>query len=185
MSRNAVTGSNAKFTMDVITMGKIKTNDLIGKKLTDKDNALRVWNNFHSRVLNNTNYGNVTICEDWYVFSNFYNWYMDNYEAGWHLDKDILGGNEYSPSNCIFVPREVNQLFRKVPTSLSTGVVVNHKGYQAQATFDKKVHKFGTYPTIEEAHAAYVVGRKSYIYKISQQYKAFPKLSAVLLQKSK
>ncbi|WP_202307403.1 hypothetical protein [Dryocola clanedunensis] len=165
-------------------MRKVKINDLIGQKLTDKEKALRVWHNFHSRVLNNSNYANVTICEEWYVFSNFYNWYIDNYVAEWHLDKDILGGDEYSPSNCIFVPREVNQLFRVVPTSLSTGVAVNHKGYQAQATFDKKVHKFGTYPTIEEAHAAYVVGRKSYIYKLSQQYKAYPKLSAVLLQKS-
>ena len=165
-------------------MKKEKRNDLKGQELPHVKQALRVWNNFHSRVRNNINYSTVTICDDWYRFSDFYYWYVENVVDGWHLDKDILGGNEYSPSNCIFVPREVNQLFRKVPTSLSTGVVVNQKGYQAQATFDKKVHRFGTYPTIEEAHAAYVVGRKSYIYKISQQYKAFPKLSAVLLQKS-
>ncbi|HHT0329179.1 TPA: hypothetical protein ACTW5P_000862 [Raoultella planticola] len=166
-------------------MKKEKINDLKGKELPRVKEALRVWNNYHSRVRNDRNYSTVTICDEWYLFSNFYYWYIDNVVDGWHLDKDILGGNEYSPDNCIFVPREVNQLFRKVPTSLSTGVVVNHKGYQAQAKFGKQVYKFGTYPTIEEAHAAYVSGRKSYIYKLSQQYKAYPKLSLVLLQKSK
>ncbi|WP_142631663.1 hypothetical protein [Raoultella ornithinolytica] len=166
-------------------MKKEKTNDLKGQELPSVKEALRVWNNFHSRVCNSINYSTVTICDEWYLFSNFYYWYIDNVVDGWHLDKDILGGNEYSPDNCIFVPREVNQLFRKVPTSLSTGVVVNHKGYQAQAKFGKRVYKFGTYPTIEEAHAAYVSGRKSYIYKLSQKYKAYPKLSLVLLQKSK
>lgn len=166
-------------------MKKEKTNDLKGQELPSVKEALRVWNNYHSRVRNDRNYSTVTICDEWYLFSNFYYWYIDNVVDGWHLDKDILGGNEYSPDNCIFVPREVNQLFRKVPTSLSTGVVVNHKGYQAQAKFGKRVYKFGTYPTIEEAHAAYFSGRKSYIYKLSQKYKAYPKLSAVLLQKSK
>ncbi|MCW9463082.1 hypothetical protein PIA91_04115 [Klebsiella michiganensis] len=166
-------------------MKKEKTNDLKGQELPSVKEALRVWNNYHSRVRNDRNYSTVTICDEWYLFSNFYYWYIDNIVDGWHLDKDILGGNEYSPDNCIFVPREVNQLFRKVPTSLSTGVVVNHKGYQAQAKFGKRVYKFGTYPTIEEAHAAYFSGRKSYIYKLSQKYKAYPKLSLVLLQKSK
>ncbi|HIH9947480.1 TPA: hypothetical protein ACYVFR_004340 [Klebsiella pneumoniae] len=166
-------------------MKKGKRNDLKGQRLPRMKEALRVWNNFHSRIRNNVNYSTVNICDDWYLFSNFYYWYIDNVVDDWHLDKDILGRNEYSPSNCIFVPREINQLFREVPTSLSTGVVVNHKGYQAQATFDKKVHKFGTYPTVEEAHTAYVAERKSYIYELSQKYKAYPKLSAVLLQKSK
>ncbi|MGG7348372.1 hypothetical protein ACQ7CM_24445, partial [Escherichia coli] len=93
-------------------MEKEKRNDLKGQELPHVKQALRVWNNFHSRVRNNINYSTVTICDDWYRFSDFYYWYVENVVDGWHLDKDILGGNEYSPSNCIFVPREVNQLFR-------------------------------------------------------------------------
>ncbi|NIG74215.1 hypothetical protein F3J34_11465 [Klebsiella sp. Ap-873] len=166
-------------------MEKEKINDLKGQALPCVKEALRVWNNFHSRVRNDSNYSTVTICDDWYLFSNFYYWYVDHFVKDWHLDKDILEGKEYSPDNCIFVPREVNQLFRKVPTSLSTGVVVNHKGFQAQARFNKIMHKFGTFPTVEEAHEAYLIGRKAYIYKLSQKYKAYPKLSTVLLHKSK
>lgn len=48
-----------------------KRNDLKGQELPHVKQALRVWNNFHSRVRNNINYSTVTICDDWYRFSDF------------------------------------------------------------------------------------------------------------------
>ena len=70
-------------------MKREKKNDLKGQALPRVKKALRVWNNYHSRVRNDINYSTVTICDEWYLFSNFYYWYIDNVVDNWHLDKDI------------------------------------------------------------------------------------------------
>lgn len=60
-------------------------------------------------ISNDDHYRDVTIAKDWLTFSNFYSWWKDNYEEGFHLDKDILTDNrEYSPENCLYVPRWLN-----------------------------------------------------------------------------
>lgn len=165
-----------------------KVNDLKGKhnELSLYKEAYTYWNAMHDRVRNKSHYGNVSICDEWYKFSNFYHWMESTeYNEGWHLDKDIMGRNIYSPDTCLFVPQEVNQLFRNVKTKYNTGVVKNGNGYQAQGCFNKQLYKFGTYPTIEEAHYAYVVSRKQYIGQLAMKYSNFTKLSSVLFKLSK
>ncbi|OAT77422.1 hypothetical protein A9B99_22025 [Mangrovibacter phragmitis] len=154
-----------------------KINDLKGNKGKYHKEALRAWHNIHHRVLNCPSYTNVLICEEWYTYSNFYKWFSNNYVAGWDIDKDIKGGNEYSPSNCLFVPKEVNLLFRNVDTRYDKGVVRNGEGFQAQITIDRKNEKLGTYQTIEQAHAAYEVARTERLKKLSLQY---PSLSNII-----
>lgn len=57
-------------------------------------------------------YQNVTVCEEWLVFSNFRNWWMCNNVAGWQLEKDLLikGNLIYSPQTCVYVPNYLNIL---------------------------------------------------------------------------
>ncbi|MEQ9853501.1 MULTISPECIES: hypothetical protein [Pectobacterium] len=132
--------------------------------------AYTYWYNMLYRVNNIKSYSDVSVCTEWYLFSNFYKWFEYNYIEGWELDKDIYGGKLYSPATCVFVPHEVNQLFRNYNTNLMKGVVVNGKGYQAQITINGVTSKLGTYPTEEEAHNQYLIARKQRLIELSQKY---------------
>ena len=147
--------------------------------------AYRHWHNMHYRVEHGKNYINVNICDDWYVFSNFYKWFEPNYEIGWQLDKDLLSGTIYSPGTCLFVPNEVNQLFTTFSTSLMKGVVNNTRGYQAQIKINGVMIKLGTYPTVQEAHNQYVLARKQRCLELSYKYSNYTVLSSVLYNYSK
>ena len=147
-----------------------KYNDLKNNKGIYHSEALVAWHNMHYRVSNILSYGNVTICSEWYTFSNFYKWFSTNYVENWHLDKDIKGGSEYSPQHCVFVPTEVNQLFRNVSTTYAKGVAKNNDGYQAQITINGVNKKLGTYKTIEEATEAYQVARAERLNELTNQY---------------
>lgn len=67
-------------------------------------------------------YEDVTCCEEWLLFDNFYEWLhsqgnFDKWLSGnrWALDKDILvkSNRVYSPDTCCLVPYYVNNLFVK------------------------------------------------------------------------
>lgn len=86
-------------------------------------------------------YENVTCCEEWLLFENFYEWLhlQENFDEwyknnGWHLDKDILvkGNKIYSPDTCCLVPYNVNKLFIKHELhrgNLPIGITKDRKGY--------------------------------------------------------
>ena len=67
-------------------------------------------------------YYDVTCCDEWKLFENFYEWIVneENYEI-WKdiprsaIDKDILikGNKIYCPDACTLVPQEINELFVK------------------------------------------------------------------------
>lgn len=62
-----------------------------------------------SQLKRRPTYREVHVCESWFDFSNFCNWYyLQPY--GEHIDKDlkILGSKLYSPSTCLLVDQEVN-----------------------------------------------------------------------------
>ena len=54
-------------------------------------------------------YEGVIVCDDWLVFSNFREWFIQNHVDGYELDKDFIGnGKLYSPENCIYMPNWLN-----------------------------------------------------------------------------
>ena len=57
----------------------------------------------------------VIVCEEWRNdFKKFYDWAMANgWEQGLEIDKDIKGGNIYSPENCSIVTTMQNCNARK------------------------------------------------------------------------
>ena len=59
----------------------------------------------------------VKVCEEWErEFESFYQWAICNgWRKGLELDKDIIGdGLLYSPQNCIFVTRKINNQTRRI-----------------------------------------------------------------------
>lgn len=68
-------------------------------------------------------YKDCYVCDEWHNYSNFKKWFDKNYYNVYvkrmDLDKDILvkGNKLYSPNTCIFVPHDINILFRDVATN--------------------------------------------------------------------
>lgn len=64
-------------------------------------------------------YKDCKVCDEWYNFQNFGDWYNENYYEiegeKMHLDKDILVKHNkiYSPETCVIVPQAINKLFTK------------------------------------------------------------------------
>lgn len=117
-----------------------KTHNMTGTRL------YRIWKSMRSRCNNHhtkqyKDYGGrgITICEEWDLFENFYQWSMQNgYEESLTIDRINNNGN-YSPDNCRWITTlEQNQNRRNsitvffdgkpyTPTELSkiTGISVN------------------------------------------------------------
>lgn len=57
-------------------------------------------------------YEDVTVCEDWFDYQKFAEWFYNNYKAGFQLDKDIIkrGNKIYCPEFCRFIPQDLNSL---------------------------------------------------------------------------
>jgi hypothetical protein len=78
----------------------------------------KIWRAMVCRAYspNRTNmehYGGVSVCQEWWLFSNYKAWLLENnYKEGLAIDKDllILGNREYSPQTCTIVPASVNSL---------------------------------------------------------------------------
>lgn len=100
------------------------------------------WSNMLERCYNSKyqqrqlTYIDCSVCEEWYNYQNFYEWFNENYYEipgeKMHLDKDILikDNKEYGPDTCIFAPQKINSLFKRdsrYKGGLPTGVDFNKK----------------------------------------------------------
>ena len=123
-------------------------------------------------------YKDVTCCNEWLLYENFYEWIhkQENFEKWlngdkWAIDKDILvkGNKVYSPETCCLVPQNVNQIFLKCNAkrgSLPIGVSKN--GEKFIASCSKQIY-LGIYNTPEEAFFAYKTFKENYIKQIAQE----------------
>ena len=134
-------------------------------------------------------YQNVSCCEEWLLYENFYKWLhsQENFDKWlnghrWCLDKDILikGNKIYSPNACCLVPPIINNLFTKCD---------NLRGnYPIGVTFDKRINKYhavvsmdivyqrqytrqlGDYPTPEDAfYLGYKPAKEAYIKQVAKE----------------
>ncbi|MEN3752517.1 hypothetical protein ABC733_06730 [Mangrovibacter sp. SLW1] len=156
------------------SMGKLRTKILISRL------------NMIYRVNNDTNYKDVTICDEWLNDKEaYYHWYLANMIEGWHLDKDILSGESkiYSPETCMFVPNEVNLMFRKKYSNSSLmykGIMKNGTGYRMKSTFNGKSKNGKTHHTQEEAYVDYLHHRIECFQLLQRKYSNHTKLCEVI-----
>lgn len=131
----------------------------------------------------NPAYKNCTVCDEWLLFDNFYEWLHEqrNFdkwfnEPRWCVDKDIIVKNNkvYSPQTCCLVPQRVNGLFTKCDNrrgELPIGVCLNGNNFQAWCcnNITKQHIALGTYETKEDAFYAYKDYKENYIKQVAQE----------------
>ena len=151
-----------------------------------------VWNSMLMRCYSDKyqkkypTYKGCTVCEEWHNYSNFKEWFDNNYYEiegeQMDLDKDILvkGNKVYSPDTCVFVPQNINTLFIKSNKSrgnLPIGVCFNkdRNKFQAQCSIfynGKRQYKYlGLYNTIDDAFNAYKEFKEADIKQVAEEYK--------------
>lgn len=130
----------------------------------------------------NPTYKDVTCCEEWLLYENFYEWLhgQENFDKWlngryWNLDKDILikGNKIYSPNTCCLVPHNINMLFVKKDAdrgNLPIGVHYDNKRnvYIAQCNHSNLKY-LGQYNKPEEAFFAYKKHKEQLIKMIAQE----------------
>lgn len=123
-----------------------------------------------------TTYQDCEVCDEWLFFSNFKEWFDENYIEGYSLDKDIRVHNNriYSPETCCFVPKEINTIF--ITNKNKRGdfyIGVSHNGANYTATLMKwgKTCYLGVFPTEKEAFLAYKREKEYFIKEVANKYK--------------
>lgn len=127
----------------------------------------------------NPTYKNCVVCEEWHNFQNFAKWYDENYYEidgqQMNLDKDILikGNKVYSPNACLFVPKNINNLFVKSNSSrgnLPIGVTWHRpsKKYTIQLSDCS-----GYFDSSDEAFMSYKNNKEMLIKEKAIKYKNF------------
>lgn len=147
-----------------------------------------VWNSMLCRCYDENmkkrcqTYEDVTCCEDWLYFENFYEWLhsQSNFDKwysndGWHLDKDIIvkGNKDYNPDTCCLVPQSVNVLFVKREArrgEFPIGVSKNGNKFRANCNnpFTKEQEYLGNYDMADQAFLAYKKRKENLIKQVAE-----------------
>lgn len=130
-------------------------------------------------------YEGCEVCEEWYCFQNFADWYMSQkYEIKNEklcVDKDILvhGNKIYSPKTCLLVPNRINSLFAKsyaIRGDLPIGVSYywyNNTRYLASMKINnRKTCQIGIFNNPIDAFNAYKKEKEKYIKEVADDYKS-------------
>lgn len=166
-----------------IGAGNYKTKD-------DKGNTIKaysVWCNMLTRCYNEKYHSSatymgkgVTVCDEWLDYQNFAAWFFQNYRENYELDKDIMGGNIYSPNNCRLIPKSLNSALiqsRCVRNGLPAGVSFN-KGKRKYEVYIRKSELFGkgyrkyvgAFADIDEAATAYKKEKTAYLKQLADHF---------------
>jgi transcription elongation factor Elf1 len=144
---------------------KIRSNTKHGLSNT---RLYKIWKDIKKRCYNKKataykNYGGrgITVCKEWEIFLNFYNWAINNnYNSHLCIDRINNDGN-YEPSNCRWVGYVTNTQNTRILKSNNTSGyrgVSFHKStnnWQSAIQNNKKTVYLGVFKTKEEAAIAY------------------------------
>lgn len=127
-------------------------------------------------------YKDVTCCDEWLLFENFYKWLhsQDNFEKWlngdkWSVDKDILikGNKIYGPNTCLLVPNNVNTLFIKKESARGDyplGVRKKGNVYHSccHNPFLNKQQHLGVFDSPDDAFVAYKMYKENTIKQVAE-----------------
>lgn len=161
----------------------------VGKYDIKKDKAVYThWLNLFKRCYANDidyllngrlrTYKDCYVCEEWHNFQNFAKWYYDNIwecDQILSIDKDILvkGNKIYSPTTCVFVTTQINNLFIKNKNARGKYPIgINKEDDRKSYRVRIKSKAVGSFPTIEEAFLKYKELKEKDIKNVADLYKS-------------
>lgn len=118
-------------------------------------------------------YKGCEVCEEWWNFSNFREWYRENIIEGrkFDLDKDILiqGNTVYSPTTCSLVTHYANTIFQR--RGIETNIVHNNISdkFDASVCILGKTKQIGSSDSRKEAEEMILSYRKELINKFARK----------------
>lgn len=122
------------------------------------------WRGMHKRCNASVNdksykyYSDVTVCEEWDDFENFYCWAIDQCFINKHLDKDIIGNSRiYGPDTCVFVNPITNFFFQRREDEVMRGIYYDGSAYVARCSNPMTgfTEYLGRYSNEEDARSAF------------------------------
>lgn len=140
-----------------------------------------IWQNmldrcYNFKAKNYHNYGSkgVIVCDEWFNFQLFANWYQSfkeqnytNKDFNLNIDKDIIYNinkgeiNIYSPKTCLLLPEELNCWL--AGDSKDSGVFKQSNKYYSRYRRGQDLNIYiGTFDTFEEAKVAYAKEKYKY-----------------------
>lgn len=160
-----------------------------GLKYNSKSIQYKYWFSLLDRCYNKQRkhthrYKDCIVCEEWFTFSNFYQWFDENYyEVDGHkmnLDKDLLFKDNkiYSPETCVFLPHKINCLFNRSQSQrgdLPIGVYYE-KGkdrYRCSLMINDKRVKGARYKDFNKAFLEYKRRKEAYIKQVAEEFKGY------------
>ena len=129
----------------------------------DWQNAIKRGFSYEAKLRHPT-YKDITVCEEWLLFSNFRSWWVENNVRGWQLDKDIInkGNLVYGPDSCIYVPGHINSLLTDHAASRGDyplGVDKKQNKFRSCVHWGECQKYLGCFNTPEQAHKAWQIGK--------------------------
>lgn len=116
-------------------------------------------------------YSDVTVSEDWKVFSKFRSWMEKQDWEDMQLDKDLLSKDKkiYSAETCAFIPQFLNSAFNRDLNNkdLPVGVISGYKGKFTASVGNKHL---GTFSDPMVAHLVWQKAKVKEIQKLIRQY---------------
>lgn len=154
---------------DILKDGLYSKYVKLDKDLRGITRSYSLWLSINTRVNTRSDYKNsrnyFNNFQEFAIWCNMqYGYYnIDSNGELWALDKDILGGHVYSPDNCLFVPRRVNNFFlssKKIRGDYPIGVskIVYPSGntkFSAHCKFNSKGITLGKFTNVEDAHVVW------------------------------
>ena len=154
-------------------------------------NSYKVWRSMFNRCYSNNDlphikaYSDVEVCNEWWYYSKFLDWYNEHYVAGYVLDKDICNTTRtksYCAENCNFIPQEINKIFRASKVHFIDKTPNKRGKYDARLSLYGKDTIIGYYDTLEEAFNIYKKEKESYIKQVATEYYSNGKINERVYQ---
>lgn len=192
---SAIKSGNIKnnFSPSVYGKGILGTNEVIN---TESNTCYRVWALMLKRCFSeeykqrNPTYRDVTVCDEWLLFTNFREWFNINYIQGFELDKDLIGDYKeskvYSPDTCVFIPHNVNTFLVYKNYSDTSGISLSKSKNRYIVncnTFMEDTNGYiGSFGTREEALECYNNHRKVQAEKVKDYLRSLNYLPEEIIQ---
>lgn len=148
----------------------------------------RIWSGmlgrcYNQKISNFNRYGGrgVTVCPSWHNFQKFAGWYYSqrySEDNSFQIDKDltVIGGKVYSPTNCSFIPMELNALLtannvNRGDTPVGVCLEKSSGKYLSQCNnhYGKEI-KLGRFTSPQEAFIAYKGFKEGLLKELANKY---------------